>query len=625
MDEHDSNDSDSEFPPQEDLSDQEDVEDNASDTQSQKTIDLSEVIAALESMETEWLSCFCVVDFDIELGPKIEYAFPSIKFSSEDKVNISFLSFPDTNTNGSQDMLFSFKHKRISNPNMEPTDTSSPNPENSSKTNTDYFGYVYFRQQKDPSKQRGYMQKSVVLLTDHGNHPLYERVIHIVAPLFFQFGTPLIEAAFQNISTWPPPKSGERFELPLLGNIIQFEVPSSVPIYIGRGLQNRNDFTAKRYQSLVNFHGLNQYLIFQGIHSKLWALWELVLTAQPILVMANSPHNSSHAVNALVSLISPLQYGGVYRPYFTIHDTDFNRISQLFQSNFSANGKGSGHFSVNNNTEPLDTELNYIIGATNPFFLKAWSMPHIISISQSKKSKHGSEIFSNGPSSPGGHYVEFKSKYKSLIKFNKTQLLDLIKSSDSPRMPDPLEPITNTPQNDEIRKYFLQITQMFLTPLERYFATLLPAPNQISLFKRPPRLKDFVEEDFISQVMAAKKPILGGTKTNEVELYRRFIHSPNFQSWFQARRREATYRLNLLYQRAIIESPLKDVTKSRKEVELIDLYLKIKEQMAIAKAEHCMGIHEQLTKQLDVLLQQLPSDLKDSIQVSVQNECTLEL
>ena len=132
------------------------------------------------------------------------------------------------------------------------------------------------------------------------------------------------------------------------------------------------------------------------------------------------------------------------------------------QTSFSANGKGSGHFSVNNNAEPFDADLNYIIGATNPFFLKAWSMPHVVVISQNKKSKHGSEIFTNGPTSPGGHFVEFKSKYKSLIKFNKAQLLDLIKSSDSPRMPDPSEPIQNSPQNDEIRKHFLQITQMFL-------------------------------------------------------------------------------------------------------------------------------------------------------------------
>lgn len=48
--------------------------------------------------------------------------------------------------------------------------------------------------------------------------------------------------------------------------------------------------------------------------------------------MAQSPTVCSAVVQSLVSLIWPLQYCLDYRPFFTIHDSDFKEYTSKSQS-----------------------------------------------------------------------------------------------------------------------------------------------------------------------------------------------------------------------------------------------------------------------------------------------------
>ena len=101
-------------------------------------------------------------------------------------------------------------------------------------------GYVFFRQEKDSSLARGYLQvllflcmllpfligwhsfilqKSVVLLSPHPYVGLFRKVVSVVGPLLFEFGNTLLEASYQNIARWPAPKPGRTFELPILGSM----------------------------------------------------------------------------------------------------------------------------------------------------------------------------------------------------------------------------------------------------------------------------------------------------------------------------------------------------------------------------------------------------------------------
>lgn len=90
--------------------------------------------------------------------------------------------------------------------------------EDKSKKQTFFYGYVFFRQEKDASIQRGYLQvliipfsmiicwisqqKSVVMISKHPFLGLFKTVIGLIGPLFFEYGNPLLEACFQNTGVW---------------------------------------------------------------------------------------------------------------------------------------------------------------------------------------------------------------------------------------------------------------------------------------------------------------------------------------------------------------------------------------------------------------------------------------
>ncbi|KIH43285.1 hypothetical protein ANCDUO_26712, partial [Ancylostoma duodenale] len=78
----------------------------------------------------------------------------------------------------------------------------------------------------------------------------------------------------------------------------------------------------------------------------------------PLLVMANTPQRCSSIVQALVSLIAPLRYHNDYRPFFTIHDSEFKEYSSKSRA-----------------------PPRVILGVTNPFFIKALDhWPHILKV-----------------------------------------------------------------------------------------------------------------------------------------------------------------------------------------------------------------------------------------------------
>jgi hypothetical protein len=69
--------------------------------------------------------------------------------------------------------------------------------------------------------------------------------------------------------------------------------------------------------------------------------------------------------------------------------------------------------------------------------------------------------------------------------------------------------------NEVLRKHFLQLTETFMVPLERYFASLMPlvkyvvyeiwltSIREISVFRKPPKLKVFSEQEFLESIAAS--------------------------------------------------------------------------------------------------------------------------
>lgn len=550
---------------------------------------------------SQWLTCFCVVKFDIEIGQTLEYTYPPMKLTDEETTNVCFMSFPDSNS-VTGDTLYSFR-TRISGEYQH--------------------GYVFFRQVKDPSIARGYLQKSVVLLSPHPYVGLFKKVMSVVGPLYFECGSTLLEAAYHNVALWPEPASGKTFELPILGSTLTYHVPfsSSTPHIIDPS--TRVLAFTPRDQVVSNLQSVNVYNVFQAIPSKLWLLWELVLTGEPLLIVSPSPPQCSDAVIGLVSLISPLRYCGDYRPYFTIHDSDFRTYTQPPPEN----GKIP----------------SLLLGVTNPFFFKALShWPHVITVGaqpsssqirhttppkipvmqRDRVSKHVTD-YKQGVQSTHKALVEPESKIlKQLISPTSSSSLSSLSSSlsSSPtNSPPPSSPLSAAVNNELLRRHFLRLTESFLVPLERYFTSLMPLARNISLFNRPPRLKPFNKAEFLDIIASLDKGYIINNKSKEIELYKRFLLCANFQGWFQERKQAALQQLTILYRKIIFEADIPTLLKGRNNVETVDLYMRLREQLIAEEAKkekyeindkHYEDIHAMCTKlryHLGIICSYLPN------------------
>nr|XP_029522067.1 protein DENND6B-like [Oncorhynchus nerka] len=263
-----------------------------------------------------------------------------------------------------------------------------------------FYGYVYFRQVEDATVKRGYIQKSL---------------LQIIAPEYFEKLEPCLEAVRNEIDQWQSPVPGLTLNLPVMGVVMQVRIPS------------KND---KPGGSPVKRAQKESFMIHLQI------LWELMLIGEPVVIMAPSPTVSSETVLALASSIAPLQYCCDYRPYFTIHDTEFKEYTTTTQA------------------PPY-----VILGVNNPFFIKTFqSWPHIIRLGELKMSgdlpvkvKKLAKLKTLDTKS--GIYTAHKmflQKEKSLIK-------RLLKGIQRKR--------PSEVQSAILRRHLLELTQSFIIPL----------------------------------------------------------------------------------------------------------------------------------------------------------------
>jgi len=156
-----------------------------------------------------WVLCFCVLNFDLEIGQALEYVYPPTEFTDDEKKNVSFSAFPDSNsTSHKGNSIFCFrmksgpsieklyyqqrhispvalKKKEHQSINKQSNDTDKY--QNNIKIDMDgyTYGYVFFRQQKDPTNKRGYFQKSFVLLSPHPFKGLFMKIVEKIGFLYF--------------------------------------------------------------------------------------------------------------------------------------------------------------------------------------------------------------------------------------------------------------------------------------------------------------------------------------------------------------------------------------------------------------------------------------------------------
>lgn len=206
------------------------------------------------------------------------------------------------------------------------------------------FGFAYFRQVKDASIRRGYYQKSVILLTYLPLITFYTNLTNIVARKYFETGEVSIEVACHDINRWPGPSPGEHLTLPVLGSLLQLHLPQASD---QTSIQETVSWSGSGVSMSVST-STELFTVLSPLLDHLHTLWELSLTAEPLVVQAASPAQCSATVQALTSIIHPLTFLADYRPFYTIHDVDFKELTS-------------------SNTSALPS---IILGVTNPFFNK---------------------------------------------------------------------------------------------------------------------------------------------------------------------------------------------------------------------------------------------------------------
>ncbi|XP_041975641.1 protein DENND6B [Aricia agestis] len=527
---------------------------------------------------SDWLHCICVVTFDLELGQAMESVYPpGVKLSDQEKCNICYLAFPDSNSGCMGDTQF---HVRLRTRAPLTPQQLRYNEESVPTLRADcthYWGFVYFRQVKDPSLPRGYFQKSLILLTRLPFINLFYKVIQLIAPKHFEDGESSLEAACHDINRWPVLDAGQNMMLPVMGSVFQSYIPNHQTGKVARSDILKPLESLNVPHILASIQDVNVFDPLSSLISHLHLLWELVLTAEPIVVMASSPTDSSALVQALTNLIQPLPYTAEHRPYFTIHDSEFKEF-----------------------TRKQFNPPCIILGVTNPFFTKTLQhWPHTIKLSDSssiktKLRKVGS--VKHLDSAPGLYtqYKPFLEKDKAIIK----------KLHNGMRTERPTEV-----QTAMVKRHLLELTQSFMIPLERYMASLMPLQKNISPFRAPPIPNPFNPEDFFASLQHAGPHLTTGIKGDWIGLYRHFFRTPNFSAWFHERHGKLTDKLHALQLEALAESDLKRWSIGKKEVEIVDMVLKLREVLR-SDPPVASNTRTLLAKRLEELNSVLPEDMK---------------
>lgn len=362
---------------------------------------------------SQWMHCFCVVTFDLNLGQALEHVYPPAFMPSDQEVsNICYMAFPDSNSGCMGDTKF---HMRFRCTRRQDS-LQNYNAECSPALRQDvshYWGFVYFRQKRDANLPRGYFQKSFIIITRLPFFNLYYDILAQLAPRYFDEGTDILRLASEQINRqWPSLRAGHPLQLPLL--------ECSYQICIPRATTSRKSTTeassagsgesppalaiaaaACPPTSAKILPSVNEIELFRSLDfvmEQLYTLWELVITAEPIVVVGTSPADCTHMVQTLVALIAPLEYCAEARPYFTIHDSEFREFTQECKA--------------------TTTVPACILGVTNPFFvklLKAW--PHMLRLVDNQVSlrPHLMEIYSRNVLQ---RFVVFINDFSQLNFFN---------------------------------------------------------------------------------------------------------------------------------------------------------------------------------------------------------------
>lgn len=466
-----------------------------------------------------------------------------------------------------------------------------------------YYGFVYFRQQRDSNINRGFLQKSVVVISKNPYIHLFSECSKIIGTQFFiayDLGKEFsFEKSYITINNWKIEADNDH-DFVIYDKKIKYRQPIQATHRINSTTKRKSktDYSLKERLSgrKYTFQEVNINSVFNNMEY-LFKLWELTILGEPILIYSPNPEICSNAVLTALCIISPLSYAGDFRTYFTVHNHEFKEFSKYGES--------------------IGFQTQSVIGFTNPFFLKSFEKwPHIICIGKTGGTPT-SKTFnffsrSNGPlsSSPDSRKQllwEYKdmiwSKHDFVIKYDTTLEKKNVEHTD--------KELTHVVNNVNIIQYFESLTEMFLDPLEKCFDKIWTGMN-ISII-RSEHHKIFKAEKFYNYICqnGFKEKIFSGTKSEVEDFYKKFIYSSNFRSWLNNKLKEA-------YCNDMNHLDTKFLIKGTTQVGLIDLYMKLNEEIKDEKKnENNESNIKKLQLFMEDILSSLPKDLQESLKRNI--------
>ncbi|TMW63520.1 hypothetical protein Poli38472_002461 [Pythium oligandrum] len=534
------------------------------------------------------LKALATVVFDIDSGQRLDALYPAACDLSEDaRQSIAHLSLPHSNKQDEGDTQFTVRF---------------PKARGSSEF---LYGFVLFRQQRDASRSRGYFQRALVIVSSLPYVDLFDRVLRVIGPLFFQAGASVLEALYENMLVWPAPMLNTPLSLPLAGTCISCIVPDLLdysqldakrtiemrsPSPTGHFIADQDDLfeqdenedgeeadgvderdpsdgddadeddqavrppspsfgdvlLSKRPNQVTAFESIGLYSSFMGVENCLWQLWQLAITGESLIILSPHARTCCQATLAFTSLIAPLKFEGDYRPYYALYEVDFDELVSRHKG-----GPGS-------------TDKTTVIGTTNPFFMKSFKhWPNAIIfpfLEHTAKDAPRSRLLADGSSDDGCRSVRIKQNVELETLEDSDRALLLRRrlryvNPDTTVLNQLVSPpevfVTQTATTEEepyitinnaiLRRHFRKLTKRFLRPFDQYFGVWNCGGTNSHLYMR---VEEILKPFDLQSFLASVNPRRLPPQIKRTKwrsLYTAFVKSGHFEPWFQYRRDRCVY------------------------------------------------------------------------------------
>ncbi|KIO21720.1 hypothetical protein M407DRAFT_217683 [Tulasnella calospora MUT 4182] len=443
-----------------------------------------------------WILAVAVVNFDLDVGPVVERLYPDVLMTPTVRENIAFSSFPDGSLFETGVQCHSFRIRDTVAPTTQSTSTITQR-----QSDGFLYGYSLFLQKRDPNIKRGYLQRSITMISHLPFPSLFAAAIAKLGAFYFSHGITMLETACSNIASWPDPIQGKALELGFLGSVMQVEIPRSENEHQSIATSSFGEKFNVEIHILASLPPPlpSPISLFASFLPKVWTLWECLVLSEPLIIFAPSPSQTSSIIWWLRDFLRPIPLAGDFRPYFHIHDQDYAML-------------------VNKN--PPKTGL--ILGVTNPFFgnlCKHW--PHVLSVGRAGDAAYVKTTTQPRSTPFMGPEPGFHTQHKRFISKDRALLKKLEEAAQRGGAAE-IEACSL------LRQHFTDRTTKLLVPLNRHFQSLIPIDP-----KAP--LKPFTPSSFLASLKTHGSLLPFRSTSKQREFYERWLRTPAFGVWLTER------------------------------------------------------------------------------------------